>query len=61
MTTTTRLDKFLDAEIHSISERTDEELQVMLRLLERAYVHVRIEQGLRSRGASLMPKRPRGD
>lgn len=59
-TRTTSLDKFLNAEIHAISERSNEELITMLRLLERAYTHVRIEQALRSHGESLPRKYPGG-
>lgn len=60
MTRTSSLDRFLDAEIHEISERSDEELMTMLRILERAYTHIRIEQGLRSHGESLPRKYPGG-
>jgi len=45
--TTTSLDRFLQTEIHGLSERTDDELHAMLRIIERAYTHVRIEQALR--------------
>ena len=47
-TRTSNLDRFLEAEIHELSERTDEDLRNMLRILERAYLHVQIEQGLRN-------------
>lgn len=45
---TTSLDRFLESEIHQLSERTDEDLRIMLRLLERAYLHIKIEQNLRA-------------
>ena len=53
---TISLDEFLDGEIHAISERSDEELIAMLRLLERAHTHILIERALRSHGESLHRK-----
>jgi hypothetical protein len=44
---TTDLDRLLQTVIHGLSERTDDELHALLRSVERAYTHVRIEQALR--------------
>ena len=60
-TKTTDLDRFLNAQIHELSERSDEELRSMLRMIERAYSHIRIEQGLREHGESLRRLRTEGD
>ena len=46
---TTSIDAILTEQIHRLSEMTAEELQALNHALERAYVHVMIEQALRDR------------
>jgi len=43
----TNLDDSLSVLIAKISEISDEDLIVMARIVERAYIHVLVEQGLR--------------
>lgn len=43
----TNLDDSLTVLIGKISELSDEDLLVMSRIVERAYIHVLVEQGLR--------------
>lgn len=46
---TTSIDAVINEQIHRLSEMTREELQALNHALERAYVHVMIEQALRDR------------
>lgn len=46
---TTSVDAFLADQIHRLSEMTSEELQTLTHSIERAYIHVMIEQALRDR------------
>jgi hypothetical protein len=46
-TTITDLDRSINTVIHNLSELTPAELSDLNRMLERAYVHVLIEQHLR--------------
>lgn len=49
-TTITELDNALNSTVHALSERTATELADLVKMLERAYVHVLIEQNLRVNG-----------
>lgn len=46
---TTSIDAVLNEQIHRLSEMNRDELQALNHALERAYVHVMIEQALRDR------------
>lgn len=46
---TTSIDAVLSEQIRRLSEMTSDELQALNHALERAYVHVMIEQALRDR------------
>jgi hypothetical protein len=45
----TELNAALSSCVHSVSEATDKQLDEALQIVERAYIHIVIEQGLRSR------------
>ena len=44
----TELNAALSSCVHNVSESTDEQLDQALQIVERAYIHIVIEQGLRS-------------
>lgn len=48
MKTLTNLSAVLDEEIKSLSVLTDDDLQAMLAVIERAYIHTMIEISLRT-------------
>lgn len=47
MMMTTDANRAIEHQIHNLTTLTDEELMVLERLVERAYVHVMIERHLR--------------
>jgi hypothetical protein len=62
MKTLTNLSAVLDEEIKSLSILTDDDLQAMLAVIERAYIHTMIEISLRThpdQGVSREAKRLR--
>lgn len=44
---TSNLDSAISEMIGSLSELTDQELILVSRIIERAYIHILVEQGLR--------------
>lgn len=49
----TELNAALTSCVSSVSEATDKQLDDALQIVERAYIHIVIEQGLRSRDISV--------
>lgn len=47
MTTTSSALRAIEAQIHDLTSATDEDLLLLERVIERAYVHVMIERHLR--------------
>lgn len=45
--TTTETRRAIEQEIHNLTSLTDEDLLLLERLVERAYVHIQIERHLR--------------